>query len=298
MKKNIIITGASGFIGSHLHEYLSPYFNVYCLSRRPMPCIPPCKYIPMDSTLTALQSFLSLNPVCCFLHVAGLAHGKKVNSRKPSMQDYYYSNTVLTLKLAKLCSDFGVNKFVFFSSIAVYGNSFSFAERRSVDSPLMPKSPYGVSKAMAEHGLLNLSRHSKLNCKILRLPLVYSENCDVGNLRRLSFLLKLRVPLPLGNISNSRAFIHLSSLCDFVYSLLNAPWDESCIFNPVDAQHYSTSSFVEHYSRLKFGRSPVLFPLPISFILKKIAPGLFFSLYSDFCVVPSRFMNKFRDGRL
>lgn len=61
---------------------------------------------------------------------------------------YYGNNTRNTLNLLSVCVKFGVEKFIFSSTAAVYGMPESgFA---SEDSPTRPINPYGTSKLMSE----------------------------------------------------------------------------------------------------------------------------------------------------
>lgn len=61
---------------------------------------------------------------------------------------YYGNNTRNTLGLLEACAGFGVQRFIFSSTAAVYG--FSEGGSASEESPLAPINPYGASKLMSE----------------------------------------------------------------------------------------------------------------------------------------------------
>lgn len=79
---------------------------------------------------------------------------------------YYGNNTVNTLGLLKACAERSVRYFIFSSTAAVYG----MPEGGTVheDMPLAPIHPYGASKMMSEHMLMDLARVSGLRYIILR----------------------------------------------------------------------------------------------------------------------------------
>ena len=91
---------------------------------------------------------------------------------------YYLNNTRKTLDLLELCSRYGVNKFIFSSTAAVYGlpeNGLCTEE-----TPTNPINPYGRSKLMTEWALEDLSMASSLRYIALRYFNVAGAN--VGGL--------------------------------------------------------------------------------------------------------------------
>jgi UDP-glucose 4-epimerase len=86
-----------------------------------------------------------------------------------SMRDplgYYRNNTMTTRSLLNAAVKCGVNRFIFSSTAAVYGNP----ERMPVteDAPTRPLSPYGSSKLMSEIMLHDVAAAHGLNYVVLR----------------------------------------------------------------------------------------------------------------------------------
>lgn len=79
---------------------------------------------------------------------------------------YYRNNTFGTLSLLEACREGGVDKFIFSSTAAVYGipSRLPVVEK----APLLPISPYGASKMMAERIVRDLAAASGLRYVILR----------------------------------------------------------------------------------------------------------------------------------
>lgn len=69
---------------------------------------------------------------------------------------YYRNNFVNTLNLVETCIEYGVNKFIFSSTAAVYGIPESVPVNE--DAPLLPINPYGESKVMVEKLLRDVSK--------------------------------------------------------------------------------------------------------------------------------------------
>jgi UDP-glucose 4-epimerase len=80
--------------------------------------------------------------------------------------DYYENNTVNTLKLLRACIKYGVKRFVFSSTAAVYGPGRGKA--LAEDDPTNPDSPYGRSKLMDEWILRDVGNAHGLRYTALR----------------------------------------------------------------------------------------------------------------------------------
>ncbi len=157
--KHILFTGAAGYIGSHtalaflqnsdckitIIDNLQSGFreNVAFLECDFKARI---KFIQMDlGDFDAMQNLFKAQKFDAVVHfAASLIVPESVV--KPLL--YYSNNTKNTLNLIANCVECGVNRFIFSSTAAVYGEPkiVPVAE----DSPLLPINPYGSSKMMSE----------------------------------------------------------------------------------------------------------------------------------------------------
>lgn len=157
--KHILFTGAAGYIGSHtalaflqnsdckitIIDNLQSGFreNVAFLERDFKARI---KFIQVDlGDFDAMQNLFKAQKFDAVVHfAASLIVPESVV--KPLL--YYSNNTKNTLNLIANCVECGVNRFIFSSTAAVYGEPkiVPVAE----DSPLLPINPYGSSKMMSE----------------------------------------------------------------------------------------------------------------------------------------------------
>ncbi|MDC7227972.1 MAG: NAD(P)-dependent oxidoreductase [Spirochaetales bacterium] len=169
---SIGITGGTGFIGSHMAEYL--------VSRgRQVDCLVRSKNTPgwleESDRLTlsegdllrpeSLQNFVERNDV--IIHLAG-------KTRAKSEADFINLNFQSTKNLLEAAGlrETAVKQIIIISSQAAVGPSPD-GVLLTEDAPLKPISPYGRSKALIESHIKE--KHSNLPVTIVRPPSVYGE---------------------------------------------------------------------------------------------------------------------------
>ncbi|MDR2650026.1 MAG: NAD-dependent epimerase/dehydratase family protein [Clostridiales bacterium] len=193
---NVLITGERGYIAGQLKDALSGNS---------------CK-CETKSLRAGLPELLGYDTV---IHCAALVHSKEKDP-----DSFYRVNTKLTADLAEKAKSAGVRRFIFMSSIAVYGVSGSLRGTAVIDAhtPENPVTLYGKSKLMAENELRGMAdRH--FSVYILRLPMVYGEGAP-GNYARLCRLVKIAPVFP--DVSNARSMISVENLRHYVISLVES----------------------------------------------------------------------------
>lgn len=164
----LLITGGAGYIGSHVLKQLRAaghevvvYDNLSTGHQHALLGAPLIVGDLADRAL--LSGVLRQGDFAAVLHFA--AHIVVPESVRHPLK-YYGNNTRNTLQLLELCQEFGIERFIFSSTAAVYGNPAT----GQVDelSPLLPINPYGASKMMSERMLIDLSSASALRYVILR----------------------------------------------------------------------------------------------------------------------------------
>ncbi len=79
---------------------------------------------------------------------------------------YYLNNTVSTARFLSACRDYGISRFIFSSTAAVYGNQE--AALLTEQSLIQPENPYGHSKMMSEQILRDMAAADDFSYVILR----------------------------------------------------------------------------------------------------------------------------------
>ncbi|PWR03668.1 UDP-glucose 4-epimerase GalE [Meridianimarinicoccus roseus] len=168
MKRSVLVVGGAGYIGSHMVRLLidSGHEVVVLdnLSQGHRAAIGDAELVVGDLMNTAdLAAVFAGRRIDAVIHFAALiAVGESVVD--PGA--YYRNNVTGTLNLLDAMRNAGVDKLVFSSTAAVFGNPRT--ERLSEDHPLAPINPYGWSKRMIEQVLADMARAWGLNSVALR----------------------------------------------------------------------------------------------------------------------------------
>ena len=211
---SVLVTGASGFVGSALSLHLAANgFAVIRAVRRSTVGSQSDSEIAVGS-INALTDWRAAIGSCSIIvHTAAHVH-ITANKAVDSLEEFRRVNVEGTINLATQAAAAGVKRFIYFSSIGVNGSETSGAPFTAEDIPA-PYSPYTQSKYEAECALRALLHDSKMQLVIIRAPLVYDSKAP-GHFKQLLDLVRKGIPLPFGAIQNRRSFVSLDNLVDFV----------------------------------------------------------------------------------
>ncbi|MFV5702393.1 NAD-dependent epimerase/dehydratase family protein [Flavobacterium sp. XS2P12] len=237
----IIITGASGFVGTNLQEYLKDAHDVYAMSVR---------YV-------AEQQFdLKADAI---IHLAGKAHDlKKVSS--PTA--YYEANFELTKQLfdAFLRSEAAV--FIFMSTVkAVADTAHGVLTEDAVPDP---KTHYGIAKQRAEQYILSQELPLGKRVYILRPCMIHGPG-NKGNLNVLYQLVSKGLPWPLGDFKNERSFLSVENLCFVIKELVENSGIPSGAYQVSDDKPLATNELIQLLGS-SLGKKNRIFNIPSSWI--------------------------------
>jgi nucleoside-diphosphate-sugar epimerase len=156
---NVLVTGAAGFIGSRLagsllqegHRVIgldsfTPFYPRWMKERNLAPLSSNGRFEFLPRDLNDLDLTALLRRVEAVFHLAAQAGVRSSWGRKFS--DYIRNNIQNTQSLLEAAKDSGPPKFIFASSSSVYGMTSDLPMKET--SPLLPLSPYGVTKQAAE----------------------------------------------------------------------------------------------------------------------------------------------------
>lgn len=238
----VLVTGASGFIGSALTQALrAGGASVRTAARRPLPG----DHIQIGELSAATDWTRALQDVSTIVHLAGPAHARSTPEGARAI-------TEGAAHLARQAAILGVSRFIYMSSLhaAAKRTRSPVAER---ETPA-PEGIYGRAKLAAEAAVL---AHPELNAVILRPPLVFAPDAKAN------FALLLRVadtgaPLPVINVRNQRSLISRDSVVEAVRAVLAAPSAKGGVFFLADRPALSTAEIIEAL-RNGLGRAPNLF---------------------------------------
>jgi nucleoside-diphosphate-sugar epimerase len=232
---NILVTGATGFIGRHLTAALSKTHFVRCLVRT-------------SSDTSVLRNFdteiiygdlldknslgLALDGIDLVYHLAG-----EVYSRRK--EDYYKGNVLATENLLEACKEKGVKRIVFLSSIGVYkpAHEKTFLTE---DSDCEPITYYGKTKLDAE----GLVKRTDIPWVIVRAPVIYGPYQPAVVNRFFLDALNKRKIYTIGRENNARSLCFIDNLIDGLTLLMNNPGTNGKIYIFSDNFPYTLDQIV------------------------------------------------------
>jgi nucleoside-diphosphate-sugar epimerase len=246
--KSILISGASGFVGKNLSEFLlKNNYILQALSR---------------SDLHFLRDDL-LNSSNALIHLAGKAHDLlNVND----FEDYYITNTQLTKNIFDAFLKSDIKIFIFLSSIKAVSDSSKF-ELYEDHIPL-PKTNYGKSKLLAEQHILSKQIPPGKRVYILRPCMIHGPD-NKGNLNLLYSVITNRVPWPLGSFENRRSFCSIDNLLFIIKELIDRDDIASGVYNVSDDEPISTNELISIIAKSQ-SRAPIIWKLP-QILIKLVA---------------------------
>jgi nucleoside-diphosphate-sugar epimerase len=164
-----LVTGGTGFIGSHLvDELLQQNYQVHVL-RRQTSNMTYLEGKPLQLTVGDLTKPASLIKACQGIDV--VFHVAAIPRDWGPKKDFFEVNLKGTKNLLDACVENNVHRFVFMSSAAVYG--FPRTEAPITEEhPKKPTAKYGTSKFQAEQLLWDYKTRHNIGVSAIRSPLV------------------------------------------------------------------------------------------------------------------------------
>ena len=256
MKQKILVTGAAGFIGSHVAEWLlragHDVVAVDDLSGWFTRNLPEgVRFFPIDvaDAEAVDELFESEGRFEVIYHLAAYA----AEGLSHFIRRYNYTNNVIgSVNLVNNAVRTEASCFVFTSSIAVYGtNQLPMSE----DLVPQPEDPYGVAKYAVELDLKAAKEQFGLDWIVFRPHNVYGERQNIADRYRnvigifMNQLLKEEPMTVFGDGEQTRAFSFISDVAPVI---ARAPWVDGArnqVFNVGADRPYTILELGEEIAR-------------------------------------------------
>ncbi|RQP42289.1 UDP-glucose 4-epimerase family protein [Burkholderia ubonensis] len=265
MTRNILVTGANGFVGRAVCRLaLAAGHTVTALVRRPGGCIPGVREWvhdarDFDGIADAWPADLHAD---CIIHLAARVHVMHDESPDPDAA-FDATNVAGTLRIARAARAHGVSRLVYVSSIKAVGEGDKGAPLTEEVAPA-PQDAYGRSKLRAERELAQFGETAGLDVVIVRPPLVYGPDVRANFLRMMDAVSR-GTPLPLGAITARRSLVYVDNLADALLHCANDPHAARGCFHIADDNALSVAELLCMLGDV-LGKPARLFSIPVGML--------------------------------
>lgn len=200
----LLITGGSGFIGSHFHNVLSEK-DVINLDLEEPTFQYRSTFINGDIRKEEdVRKAVQNNGVTSIISLAAKHHDFGIGH-----DEYFDTNEDGTRIICKVASEFNINEIIFYSSVAVYGIR---DEISSENLEPKPDAPYGASKLAGENVLIKWAQEKPdRKVLIIRPTLVFGKN-NMANMRNLIKQIDSGLYFHLGKADNVKSIAYVENL--------------------------------------------------------------------------------------
>lgn len=271
--KNVLISGASGFVGQNLISHLHRDDFQFTILNRPES---EQRNTSLHSILWSELDQLVQRDIDIYIHLAGKAHDL---NKTANDAEYFAVNTELTKVLFDVFLKSNANDFIYFSSVKAVADTLEGPLTEQIDPK--PATPYGQSKQMAEAYLISKSLPKGKRVFILRPCMIHGPG-NKGNLNLLYKVVERGIPYPLAAFDNSRSFLSIANLNFIIDRIISDSEIPGGVYNLADDRSLSTNEVIRILAKTA-GLKPKLWKINSSLIrsFAKLGDILKFPLNSE-----------------
>lgn len=236
------MSGADGFIGRALVDILRRSGDsILAVVRRTNAIVPPGVQTMQIADIRSASWEHALEGVDAVIHLAARTHILRERNSNP-LAEYRAVNVQPTIDLFRACQAAAVERFIFVSSIGVYGK-WSEGRPFTETDATRPAEPYAISKWEAEESLRALLARNSTKLIVIRPALIYGPYAK-GNFLKLMRWIDAGRPLPFGAVHAKRNFLGLTSFCELIQKCLESRFEAEQLFVAADRAPVSTHELI------------------------------------------------------
>ncbi len=209
----VAISGAAGFLGAHLVRGFDARGARVLPLVRAVEGRSPAGARVLEEVLTAPSL---LEGVEAFVHSAAVRHRYGVDA-----STYHASNVDLVERAVRACAAAGVRRFVFVSSVGVYG----FPPRLPVteEHPYAPRTAYSGTKVEAEMRARRVAREVGVELTIVRPTIIYGPGDRNGMLDKMASMIRTSTYRIVGSGDNVLHHAHVDDIVEGLWLATTRP---------------------------------------------------------------------------
>ncbi|MCK4279447.1 MAG: NAD(P)-dependent oxidoreductase, partial [Candidatus Thorarchaeota archaeon] len=230
----VLVTGACGFVGSHLVDYLLQMTGTY-VRATDLPSADCAFQNPSSEFVHSnLRDPDSLRQVVQDVDV--IYHAASLFRYSASREDLYAVNVDGARNLAAAAIEAGASKLVLIGSSGVYGASRSLPTRE--EEPKRPSNAYERSKWEQELAVQETCLGSRLDVVVLRPAPIYGPRNHYGIATIIRMIAKGQFPVISENLNKLVPLVHVADVVGAAVHLMDYPEATGESYNVVDDSTY------------------------------------------------------------
>ena len=266
MGKRYLVTGGAGFVGSVLSHRLTAAGNdvtvVDDLSNGKRENVPAgANFLKLDLADESACGALTDLRFDAVIHCAAQS-SNAISFKNPGAD--LAANQLATLNLLEFCRQQGVKRFLFTSSMSVYGKPKSFPTPET--EPCYPDSFYAVHKLASEHYVRIYAQEYGLEPTVFRLYTTYGYGQNLANMQQgllsiyLGYILRDQPLVVKGSGARARDIVHVEDVVDAMVLSLHNPVTIGKTYNLGAGESHTINTLIRDLL-VGLGKDPDSYPI-------------------------------------
>lgn len=246
-----LITGACGFVGSHMLEYLTKK-NLPVVATDITDCtniLDSSKVIFVKADITKKEEVEKIFKKYCIRRIFHIA---AIFSYSAPWKLLFKVNVGGTKNLCEIALKYDIDRIIVWSSGSVYGKPEKIPVTEN--QPLKPINDYEKSKAYQETIALKYHRENGLPVTIIRPAAIYGPRSKYGVILPILILAKLGIFFVPGRGDIKPALVHVDDVVSAAHFLSENPKAVGEVYNISDDSNYTIRELVYAVSKFVNGK--------------------------------------------
>lgn len=251
MGKSILVTGGAGFVGGYLcRALLQDGHSVTVVddfsNGRNENIAPGIKLFNLD--ITSERFFNDLAPFSYDTVIHCAAQASNALSFLNPHRDFEV-NQLGTLRVLELCVKKGIKRFIFTSSMSVYGQAKTLPTKET--EPCYPDAYYAVHKLASEHYIRIYGEQHGLDFTIFRLYTTYGHGQNLDNINQgllsifLSYIVNNKPLIVKGSKDRTRDIIHVNDVVEAILLSMSNDISINKVYNMGTGQYLRIEEIID-----------------------------------------------------